>query len=356
MSLSRGRKWLLGCTVGLGLALAMVVLVVVGFVRWLQTPGLALEPNRLVDADTRLYIEWTLARDRPGSRNLVRTLLRMRQTVQQQDADLPPFLAWVQSINAAPVSDEQIDQMLPIAAILTNQAGSPLIADAAAFTVNIPSAAHSFRLLDHVLAFGAQRDDDMEYLRYHGEEYYRISPNDGEIWISIVGDDVVLTRDERALRSVIDRLSRPPEALASVSRPLDALLSRAPADSIMRLAVLDQTDSLMDLTTSGLPELAAVLAPLIGRSREVSAWLRAEGDDVLVGQIEASTDPSSDAFPAGLLRTGDTIRLDVASEHIHLTIEPQEGSVRGTRLWAIRAKGVVAWLVHALTDLTPPSS
>ena len=347
MARTRSRKILIGCLVALG---AVVLLAIAGctlFVRWLQTPGEPLATNRLIDEQTRIYVELRLDETNPGARGLVRVLLEAHQDLQARPGTLPPVLAWLQNTPQRDIPDEEIDDLLPLSAILTGQSREALPDGGTSFTVNLPSAANSFRLLDRFLAFSARRSTDMEYLLYRDEAYYRLAQDDGDTWMSIVDANLVFALREPPMRSAIDRLTRPPDTLVSRSPPLAPLLSGFPPDSVLRVAVLEQTAGLLELIEPALPELAVLLEQIIGESRALTGWLRVERADVLVGEFQAEMGETGVLSSRPIL-LGDTIRLALDEQRIHLTLEPIPAGRIGWEAWRLRAEGLISGLTHAL--------
>lgn len=356
--MTRGRKILIGCVVVLGAMVFSAVAGVALFFRWLQTPGDPLEGNRLINNETRTYVEMRLEASNPGAHQIVRTLIQAQQQLQARPDDLPPFLAFLQNVPQRPdqtISDAEMDELLPLAAIFTAQSHEASPGGGMSFTINLPSAANSFRLVDRFMAFGASRTDDVEYLLYQDEAYYRFGRDDGDLWISIVDANLVFSLLEPPMRSTIDRLSRPAEVVADSTPPLAALLTGAPPDHVFRFASQGQTVEMLEMLSHGLPELAALLRQLVGDSRTVTGWLRVEAGDALTGEFQAENALAA-GESSGPLRIGDTIRLELYNRQVRLTLAPIRASRAGWSAWRLRAEGVLVSLMQGLQEAVDEQS
>ena len=348
MAMTRGRKILIGCLVAVGVVIIAAVGSTVFFFSWLQTPGEPLEGNRLLDDQTRVYLEVRFAENDPGTRELVKALFNAQQDLEPHLNDLPPFLAWIQGMQRKDIPDEELDKLLPFSAILSRQAEEQDAEGGASFVVNLPAASNGLRLFDRLFSWTAGQNADVEVLSYKEEEYYRLLTDGEDVWMSVVDANLVCALQESPTRSVIDRLLRPPEAVFATRAPLTPLLATVPDRYLLRLAAFEQTGALLDLIEVPLPELAVFLSQLIGDSESVIGWLQVESAEVLVGELQAHT--GSD-FP-DLLRPGDTVRLELYGGQLQLSLEPMLTYRAGWQAWRLRAEGILAGARRALDEAT----
>jgi len=344
---SRGKKILVGCLVLVAAVVLGVVLTLVLFGVWVSSPGELLESSRLVDADTGLYLDVTLHEDDPAARDLVRALVRSQRQLPA-DLDLEDAPPWVGLIFPAidraaqeEVTDEEIDKVLPITALLTSQrsaGGEPLLA------VNCPPTGQAFRILGWSLFWVSRMSDEVEKRSHRETNIYHLG-SDGPAWLAVVDNNVLLSPEPEAVAAGIDRLSRPPEARGT--SPLLAMLSSVPEDSSIRLAATPgQTAVLLGLVERFAPALADGLRSRLRDADATTGWAHLESSDRLVGFITVA---GAEGAGDGLLGGGSPDTRFVLSLHdglVRVVLEPRTTDAAGQQVLRFQVEGLeelVAW-------------
>ncbi len=94
---SRNKRILIGCAVGCGAMVLLVIGLAVAFGLWIAKPAELLEPQRLVGADTTGYVEWTLRLEDPGTEGFSRRLIEAIQNIPPEGTEeMPDWLGgWI---------------------------------------------------------------------------------------------------------------------------------------------------------------------------------------------------------------------------------------------------------------------
>jgi hypothetical protein len=347
VALSRGKKLLLGCGVLAGAVILGTLLTVILFVVWLRSPGEPLEGSRLVDPETGFYLEATLRADDPAARDLVRALVSSQRRLPD-DIDLdgaPPWLSFVlpaiDEVSRQEVTDEEIDQVLPLSAILTTQrdtVAEPLLA------VNCPPTGQAFRFIDWTLALASRWGAGVERRRHRERNIFSLGP-EVPAWIAVVENNALISPSPAAVGGGIDRLSRRPEDRAAP--PLLELLAGVPADTCIRLAAEPgQTEILLGLLERVAPGLADGLRPRLRGSATTTGWAYLESSDRLVGYIAlaGADDLAGSAAPDTrfVLRLHDGL--------VRVVLEPEATDAAGQQILRFQVEGLeelVSWLGRA---------
>jgi hypothetical protein len=348
MPFSRGKKILVGCLVLVAAVVLGIVLTLVLFGVWVSSPGDSLEGSRLVDADTGLYLDATLDNDDPAARDLVRALVRSQRQLPS-DLDLEGAPPWVSMIfpvidQAAQqeVTDEEIDDVLPVTAMLTTQrsaGGEPLLA------VNCPPTGQAFRILGWSLYWLSRFTDEIEMRRHRETNIYHLG-SDTPAWIAVVENNALLSPEPEAVGAGIDRLSRPPEARED--SPLLAMLSSVPEDASIRLAAAPgQTAVLLGLMERVAPAIADRLRSRLRDTDAITGWAHLESSDRLVGYITVA---GAEGTGDGLLRGSAPDTRFVLSLHdgrVRVVLEPGTTDATGQQVLRFHVEGLeelVGWL------------
>jgi len=345
---SRGKKILVGCLVLVAAVIGSIVLTSVLFVAWLRSPGDLLEGSRLVDADTGFYLDVTLHEDDPAARDLVRALMRsQRQLPADLDLDdAPPWVGWIlPALDRAAreeVKDEEIDKVLPLAAVVTTQrsaGGEPLL------VVNCPPTGQALRFVDWALAMAARWGDEVEKRRHREKNIYHLG-SDVPAWIAVVENNALIAPEADTVGAGIDRLSRPPDARGA--SPLLAMLSSVPEDASMRLAAAPgQTEVLLGLVERFAPALAHGLRSRLRDTDATTGWAHLESSDRLVGFITVA---GAEGTGNGLLGGSSPDTRFVLSLHdglVRVVLEPGTTDAAGQQVLRFQVEGLeelVGWI------------
>jgi hypothetical protein len=348
---SRGKKILLGCVVLVAAVILGIILTSVLFVAWLKSPGDLLEGSRLVDADTGLYLDVTLHEDDPAARDLVRALVR---TQRQLPADLdlenaPPWVGWIfPAIDRAAqqeVTDEEIDKVLPLAAVVTTQRSA---GDEPLLVVNCPPTGQALRFVDWTLSLAARWGDEVEKRRHRETNIYHLG-SDVPAWIAIVENNALLSPEPETVGAGIDRLSRPPDARGA--SPLLTMISSVPEDASLRLAAAPgQTAVLLGMVERFAPALAEGLRSRLRDADATTGWARLESSDRLVGFITVA---GAEGAGDGLLGGSSPDTRFVLSLHdglVRVVLEPGTTDAAGQQILRFQVEGLeelVGWLGRA---------
>ena len=85
------KRLLIGCGLGCGSLVLIAILSAVSFAVWVARPGELLEPERLLGADTRGYLEWRLALEDPGTEGFAELLIETLKNVPPGvEESMPP--------------------------------------------------------------------------------------------------------------------------------------------------------------------------------------------------------------------------------------------------------------------------
>jgi hypothetical protein len=340
--MTRGKKVLLGCAVIVAAGILALVVAFFMFTAWIRSPGELLASHRLIDSQTSLMAEIVLPRDHAAARALVRELLaakRRRDLEQIETADLPAPVTWIMGqLPDQEPSDEEIDHILPIllATTLQGEAAEP---SQVLFVASFPAIGKAPTILDFILRFTARRsaspDSDLGWAEHRGEDLYQFRGR-LPVWVSILGSDVLLSGDERVVRSGLDVLARG-ETEQDPGAAMARLLALAPPDAVLRIASQGApADRLLALLESAEPGVGRLLERMAGGSEQVWAWGRLAAEDRLECEIHA--------IGGGDAEAGDDSRFNLEFGRIHVSAEPLPAPRTGERAWSLRIDGVTALL------------
>ena len=218
---SRSKRILVGCAVGCGVVVVLVIGLVVAFGLWIRSPGELLEPQRLLGADTTGYVEWTLRLEDPGTEAFARRLIETIQKLPPEGTDeMPEWLGGWITQRQNEEAQEDILKMFPLVAAWTLHPGTTPEEDLHLASVSVERLGHQLIFADWVLGLVLSRSDRVEVERYRGEKVYRI-PIDKQTTLTVFLRDghLFFTSNLDSARTAVDRLI---EAAGKRAEPGDA--------------------------------------------------------------------------------------------------------------------------------------
>jgi len=331
---SRGKKVLLWILAAVVAVLALGLPVLFTYVRMSEE---LLDGASLLDEDTEVYLEVTLRREDPGARELLRRLLESRSAAHAAAFRFAFFKFTsrnLSSVTGGPVSDKDLDRLLPVMLVLSRGATEP----APVLAISYPIAARSLRLFGSMMLLAVLPVEEVERLRHEGQEYFRIS-TEPDRWLALTKSTVLVSQDESALQVRLDRLAGARSAAAPQYREL---LQSMPPDAVLR-AVARQGRSLTSLLSAEFPGVAAGLRREVAQPHPVTLWLRFQPGGDLSGEL--GIDCGTRAEPS---TPGDGWTL--SDRGLKLRLVPLDDPGHCARAWSLQVSGVPRLLARALPD------
>jgi hypothetical protein len=330
---SRARKVVLGVLVVVILVLAVGLPVLFTYVR---RPGPLLEGERLLGANTTVHAELTLRREDPGARHLARRLLEGRSRGEAAALRFAFFKLTsrnLRSLNGGPLSDADVDRLLPVKLVLSREAGEP----APVLAVSYPVAAHSLQLFGSVVLLGALPVKAAERRSHQGQSYFGID-TDPPYWLALPEETLLLTRTEDALKARLDHLAAP--SLGELDSVLHALLEAMPAEAALRV-VARNAGALASLLRGPLPGVVAGMGTRMRHPEPVALWLAIDADGTLTGEFRTQcASIASDPTPS------DEWMLTDRGVRVHLL--PLPDPYPCAHAWTVQIEGVPQLVEQAL--------
>ncbi len=233
---SRGKRIVLGCAVGCGALLVLGMAGCFGFRWWVTHPGEALEPRRLLTADTTGYAEWTLSTEDPGTRAFVETLIEVSQQRPGQTG-LPGWLDSALTRGQNRQNEESLKEILPLTAAWALGSGDQPGADRWVLGLGLKQLGNRVVFADWFMGLTLGKSGNPTSESYRSEKIYRMGDGgDAGITFFIVGNDLFFASDAIAARRAIDRLYDPAQA-ARPATELERRLAALPAEASLRAVV-----------------------------------------------------------------------------------------------------------------------
>jgi hypothetical protein len=205
---SLGKRWLIGCGLGCGGLLVLVIAVVVSFALWLNAPGKLLEPQKLLGADTTAHVEWTLKLDDPGTEGFVRALISAAQSLPPgASEEMPPWLFNWLARRQSKEAEKDILELFPMAAAWTLRPGTTSEGDLHLFSLSVERLGNRLVFGDWIMGWVLPRGDDVAVDRYRNEKIYQIPfQRENRVTFFIRNGNVFFTSDAETARIAVDRL------------------------------------------------------------------------------------------------------------------------------------------------------
>ena len=244
---SRNKRILIGCAVGCGALVVLVVGLVVAFGLWIVRPADLLKPQRLVGADTTGYVEWTLRLEDPGTEGFARRLIETIQNIPPEGIEeMPEWLGdWITQ-RQRKEAEEDILKVFPLVAAWTLHPGNTPEEDLHLSSISVERLGHQLIFGDWVLSLVLSRTDRVEVERYRKEKIYRF-PIDKETTLTVFVRDghLFFTSNLDTARTAVDRLI---EAAGTRHEPseLDRLFAETAGDPL-RGAVTNRRGEILRL-------------------------------------------------------------------------------------------------------------
>ena len=168
---SRATKILIGCGIGCGSLVLLIVVAGISFVVWLQRPGELLEPRELMLPGARAYAEWTLRLEDEGTREFAEEVVRRLAELSRR-ARTPvggPAGSWLGEFQARN-NERQLLSLFPMVAMWTMRPEGD--DEAHLFALSIERLGGRMRFFDWLMG---KTFDEAEVIRHAGERIYRPS-------------------------------------------------------------------------------------------------------------------------------------------------------------------------------------
>ncbi len=321
----RYRGLLVGC---LGAIAIVVVLVVAGallFRAWIHTPGLLLQGSRLVDGSTALYAEVQLRKEDQRTRDLFRAVIEAQQRQQREQLNRPevpgPVRTILGFIPQRTPGERDIDKVLPVTLVMTRQEGTAGTDEPFLFAVSMPNAGNALRLVDKGMSFMVGRAKAKARHEQHGgEEMFYMPGKPAGMWASIVGTDVLFSRNEGQLASAIDRLGRAGSGAAD--RSASEIFAARPADAILFMtSKAGHSGALADALETVLPAFGGAVRRLANDAGAVTLWGRLASADTVEGEMRIREKPGS-APATDLTELAATFTVPLAAGDVTVGLAP----------------------------------
>lgn len=235
---SRAKRLLIGCGLGCGTVVLLVVASCVSIMVWLNQPGELLEPDRLLGEETTGYVEWTLRSEDPGTMEFTKRLLDT--IVEQQNrhrTPLPPLIDGWLSERQRRESEKDLNDLFPTVVAWTLRPGAPGEDDLHLLSASVASLGHRLILADLLLGFFFGWSEEIETVQHEGEKIYRFPLQKmGDVVFFIRRGSVFFTSDLETSRRALYLLNRT-ETAGRAPTELERLFARAPRDGSLRGAL-----------------------------------------------------------------------------------------------------------------------
>lgn len=242
----RGKRALIGCGIGCGAVLLIVIASAIAFTIWIRQPATPLEPARLLADDTIGYLEWKLRREDPETEAFLRAVIEKTGEIPAQAG--APLPEWVlDGIRGYQVrrNEAALDKILPVVAAWTLRHRADTGRFEQVFLLNLQSVGNRMRFADWVMGFTFGGDEGPAIIEEHGDEtIYRIKSDSGsDLSFFIREGSVYFTTDPGSARGLVDRLVSA-ESGGRGTEALARLLAGIPAEKPLRAAVVNDEEAI----------------------------------------------------------------------------------------------------------------
>lgn len=292
---TRAHKTLLGCGLGCGGAIVLLVGGCFAFQAWLKSPGEVLEATALLDPRATTYVSARLDLADAPTRAFVEQMLdaanrRSEQLRRPHNPLMDFFVSWNQTRQR-----RDLARLFPITAAWVVWPGKHDAESVGAVSVSARGMGHQLIFADWILGLVSGHVKNWPARIVAGERVYQLPVEHGDrIYAFLDPAGVIVSFDLDSVAPAAERL-RQRRAAAGAPRPPTALeqrLAGVPADLPLRGAVIDRH----------------------GEIAQLLAWLAPEADH---DQWKQSWDPIESATVAGRFTSGAGIALT-----LELAVDP----------------------------------
>jgi hypothetical protein len=265
---ARTSKTLLGCGLGCGGAMVLLVGGCFAFQAWLKSPGEFLEPTAMLDPLATTYVACRLDLEEAPTREFVDQTFAAAQRSSDQlrggaGSPVVDFLArWNENRQR-----RDLIRLFPISAAWVVWPGERDTASVGALLISARGMSHQVMFMDWVLGIVAGRASTWPTHRIAGERVYEVPLGPGDpLYAFLDSRGVVVCLDRDSVAPAAERLRRDratPRARRAPSE-LERWLARVPPDLPLRGAVLDRQGE--------VAQLLAWLAPGADRAGWERSW------------------------------------------------------------------------------------
>ena len=289
---TRAQKTLIGCGLGCGGAIVLLVGGCFAFQAWLKSPGELLEPTAMLDPRATAYVAARLDLADPPTREFVDQMLaaanrRSEQIRRPHNPLMDFFVSWNQTRQR-----RDLARLFPITAAWVVWPGEHDAESVGAISVSARGMGHQLIFADWILGLLAGHSKRWPTRTVAGERVYQLPVERGDrLYAFLDPAGVIVCFDLDSVAPAAERL-RQRRAAAAAPRPPTALeqrLASVPADFPLRGVVIDHH----------------------GEVAQLLAWLAPDAD---ASEWKQSWDPIESATVAGHFTSGAgiTLTLDLA--------------------------------------------
>ena len=241
-----GKRALIGCAIGCGGLVVLVVCLLIGFGVWVQGSRELLEPRTLLGPETTGYLEWTLRQEDPGTAGFLAQLTSTAQRVPSEAPKvLPNWMLGPLARHRTRQVEKDLRELLPLVVAWTLRPGGTPAEDLHLVTLSIEHLGNRMVLIDVILGFVLSRGDGAAVERYGSERIYRLPLREGRhLTFFIRNAHLFFTSDLATARQAVDRLVAPG---AGGSAAIDELFAETEGGGPLRGVVTNQRGELTRL-------------------------------------------------------------------------------------------------------------
>lgn len=296
---TRAQKTLLGCGLGCGGAIVLLVGGCFAFQAWLKSPGELLEPTAMLDPRATTYVGARLDLADAPTRAFVEQMFaaanrRSEQLRRPHNPLMDFFVSWNQTRQR-----RDLAKLFPMTAAWVVWPGERAAESVGAVSISARGMSHQLVFADWILALLAGHVKNMPARIVAGERVFELPAVRGEpIYAFLDPAGVILCFDLQSVAPAAERL-RQRRASAAAPRPPTALeqrLAGVPADLPLRGAVVERNGE--------IAQLLSWLAPRADPGEWKQAWEPIESATVagrftaaagIALTLELAVNPATDA-------------------------------------------------------------